>query len=97
MLEKDIEKLLDVGIALSCVRDLNELLDLILSEAQRLTNADSGSIYLVENDKLIFKVSRSNTYFARWGEEKARQIFKSYEMPITKSSIAGYVALTASP
>jgi len=97
MIEKDFEKLLDVGIALSSVRDLDELLDLILSEAQRLTNADSGSVYLVEGDKLIFKVSRSNTYFAKWGEAKTRQIFKSYEMPITKGSIAGYVALTSSP
>jgi len=94
---KDVEKLLDVGIALSSVRDLDELLDLILSEAQLMTNADSGSIYLVEGDKLIFKISRSNTYFARWGENKTRQIFKSFEMPITKGSIAGYVALTSKP
>ncbi|MDD5687692.1 MAG: HD domain-containing protein [Elusimicrobia bacterium] len=95
MLSRDFEKLLNVGIALSSVHDLDTLLDMILSEAQRLTNADSGSIYLVEGDKLIFKTSRSNTYFKRWGEKKTREIFKSFEIPITKKSISGYVALTS--
>ena len=97
MLTKNIEELLNIGIALSSVHDLDKLLDMILSEAQKLTSADSGSIYLVEGDKLIFKTSRSNTYFKRWGEKKTREIFKSFEMPITKQSIAGYVALTCRP
>lgn len=91
------EELLNIGIALSSVHNLDTLLDMILSEAQRLTGADSGSIYLVEGDKLVFKTTRSNTYFKRWGEKKTREIFKSFELPITKQSIAGYVALTAKP
>ena len=97
MLTNGFKELLNIGIALSSVHDLDKLLDMILSEAQKLTNADSGSIYLVEGDKLIFKTSRSNTYFKRWGEKKTREIFKSFEMPITKQSIAGYVALTCQP
>ncbi len=97
MLANGFKELLNIGIALSSVHDLDKLLDMILSEAQKLTNADSGSIYLVEGDKLIFKTSRSNTYFKRWGEKKTREIFKSFEMPITKQSIAGYVALTCQP
>ncbi|HAX62393.1 MAG TPA: diguanylate cyclase [Elusimicrobia bacterium] len=97
MLTDGFKELLNIGIALSSVHDLDKLLDMILSEAQKLTNADSGSIYLVEGDKLIFKTSRSNTYFKRWGEKKTREIFKSFEMPITKQSISGYVALTCQP
>jgi len=97
MLIENIQKLIDIGIALSSIHNLDKLLDLILSTAQTLTNADSGSIYLVEKDKLIFKASRSNTYFTRWGEEKTKKIFKNFEMPVTKNSIAGYVALTLQP
>ncbi|MFA5779669.1 MAG: HD domain-containing phosphohydrolase [Elusimicrobiota bacterium] len=97
MLANGFKELLNIGIALSSVHDLDKLLDMILSEAQKLTSADSGSIYFVEGDKLIFKTSRSNTYFKRWGEKKTREIFKSFEMPITKQSIAGYVALTCQP
>ncbi|MDO8734242.1 MAG: GAF domain-containing protein [Elusimicrobiota bacterium] len=97
MLADGFKELLNIGIALSSVHDLDKLLDMILSEAQKLTTADSGSIYLVEGNKLIFKTSRSDTYFKRWGEKKTREIFKSFEMPITKQSIAGYVALTCQP
>ena len=95
MIQKNFERLLDIGIALSGVHDLDKLLDFILKEAQALTGADSGSIYLVNKDKLIFKTSRSNTYFKRWGEEETKKLFKSFEMPITKASISGYVALTS--
>jgi putative two-component system response regulator len=97
MIVDGFEELLNIGIALSSVLDLGELLDMILFEAQRLTCADSGSIYLIEGDKLIFKTIRSNTYFKKWGEVKTREIFKSFEMPITKQSIAGYVAIMAKP
>ncbi len=94
ILSAGFEKLLNIGISLSSVQNLDELLDMILSEAQFLTNADSGSIYLVNGDTLIFKTSRSNTYFKKWGEAKTKQVFKSFEIPITKESIAGYVAIT---
>lgn len=97
MITKDFEDLLKIGMALSSVHDLDMLLDMILLEAQRLTGADGGSIYLVEQDKLIFKAVRSDTFFKKWGPEKTRQIFKSFEMPITKDSIAGYVALSLKP
>ena len=64
-------------------------------EAQGIMSCDGASIFLVENNKLIFKAMRSGTYFKMWGEEKTRAIFKTFEMPLTKNSIAGYVALTA--
>jgi GAF domain-containing protein len=45
-LSEDFEKLLNVGIALSSIHDLQKLLDLILQEARRLTRADAGTLYL---------------------------------------------------
>ena len=88
------EKLIKVGIALSSTRDLNELLDLILTEARELTNADAGSIYLLEGDVLRFVSSQSQTLFDRLGEEKARALFEEFTMPLNKGSIAGYVGVT---
>ncbi|MFH1540910.1 MAG: HD domain-containing phosphohydrolase [Elusimicrobiota bacterium] len=91
---RDFEELLNIGVALSSVHNLDKLLDMILFSAQKLTSADSGSIYLVSDGKLVFKVFRSNTYFKRLGEKRTREIFKSFEMPIAKQSIAEYVATT---
>ncbi len=98
MIEKNesVKRLLQVGIALSSVENLDTLLDLILKEAQELMGCDGASIFLLENDKLVFKAMRSGTYFKMWGEDKTRATFKTFEMPLTKNSIAGYVAITAS-
>ncbi len=93
-LAEDFEKLLNVGIALSSVHDLEKLLDLILLEARRLTQADAGTLYLVSGDKLIFKVSQCQSLIDRLGEKQMRQMYQSFEMPISRESIAGYSALT---
>jgi len=90
---EDFEELLNVGIALSSVHDLENLLDLILKEARRLTRADAGTLYLVKGDKLIFKVCQCQSLIDRWGEEQMRKMYQSFEMPISRDSIAGYAAL----
>jgi len=91
---EEFEELLNVGIALSSVRDLEKLLDLILKEARRLTRADAGTLYLVKGDKLVFKVSQCQSLIERWGEERMRKMYQSLEMPISRDSIAGYAVLT---
>lgn len=90
----DLEKLLTVGIALSSVHDLEKLLDLIVLEARRLTQADGGTLYLVKGDKLIFKVSQCQSLIDRLGETRMRQMYQSFEMPVSRESIAGYSAMT---
>ncbi len=91
---EDFEKLLNLGIALSSVHDLEKLLDLILREARRLTQADAGTLYLVKDHKLTFKVSQCQSLSDRVGEESVRRMYQAYEMPISRESIAGYAALT---
>ncbi|MBM4332927.1 MAG: GAF domain-containing protein [Deltaproteobacteria bacterium] len=93
-LAEDFEKLLNVGIALSSIHDLEKLLDLILKEARRLTRADAGTLYLAKDGQLIFKVSQCQSLTERWGEARMRQMYESFSMPISRESIAGYVALT---
>jgi putative two-component system response regulator len=90
----DFEKLLNVGIALSSIHDLEKLLDLILQEARRLTQADAGTLYLVKDRQLIFKVSQCQSLIKKFGEAGMRQMYQSFSLPISKESIAGYVALT---
>lgn len=45
-----LQKLTKVGIALSAVRELPVLLEMILDEARELTNCDGGTLYLAEGD-----------------------------------------------
>jgi HD-GYP domain-containing protein (c-di-GMP phosphodiesterase class II) len=91
---EDFDKLLNLGIALSSVHDLEKLLALILKEARRLTQADAGTLYLVKDHKLTFKVSQCQSLSVRLGEESMRRMYQAFEMPISRESIAGYAALT---
>lgn len=85
-----IEKLLDIGAALSSAQDLGGLLNLILSKSREITYSDAGSVYLVdhgdEQSKLLFKVAQNAS--------KPRLSFKEFTLPLTDKSLAGYVAIT---
>ncbi|MEG4075919.1 HD domain-containing phosphohydrolase [Microcoleus sp. Pol14C2] len=85
-----IEKLLDIGAALSSAQDLGELLNLILSKSREITYSDAGSVYLVdhsdETSKLLFKVAQNAS--------KPSLSFKEFALPLTDKSLTGYVAIT---
>ena len=89
-----LEVLNKIGIALSSETDLSRLLELIVREARYFTSADAGSLYLVDLDKnrLHFEVAQNDTLKKR--THLKPETFKPYSLPLTKRSIAGYVAIT---
>ena len=90
-LEAQIRKLNAIGIALSNERNLNKLLEVIVREARGFTRADGGSLYIKEGKKLNFTVAQTESLEKRDGKKEP---FKSFYLPLTKGSIAGYVAVT---
>ncbi|HBE61100.1 MAG TPA: phosphohydrolase [Cyanobacteria bacterium UBA11149] len=85
-----IEKLLAIGTALSSSNNLEELLNLILSKSREITYSDGGSVYLIDRSyntpRLIFKVAQNDSL--------PNAPFNEFAMPLTRQSLAGYVALT---
>lgn len=51
-----IERLNSIGTALSAEQDHTRLLELILLGAKELTGADGGSLYILEDDRLHFRL-----------------------------------------
>ena len=43
-----LNKVIPIGVSLSAEKDFNRLLESLVVEAQNFTNADAGSLYLVE-------------------------------------------------
>jgi PAS domain S-box-containing protein len=86
------QKLIEISIALSSETDLPNLLEKIIQELRRITNADGGSLCLKENSNLRFEIAQNDTLRRLKGEDY--QFFKPFEILISKRSIAGYVALT---
>jgi HD-GYP domain-containing protein (c-di-GMP phosphodiesterase class II) len=88
----EIENLLNIGIALSAEKDLNRLLEMIVTEARRITNADAGTLYLKQQDVLYFRISQNQTLKIRQGGDG--ELLNLPPVPIKKENVSGYVALT---
>jgi HD-GYP domain-containing protein (c-di-GMP phosphodiesterase class II) len=84
-----LEQILEIGRALASEKDLDKLLNLVLTQARRLTGADGSSIYTLDKEgKLYFRLlqnasttSTSNAQMTLVGDY----------------SIAGYVSRTGEP
>ena len=53
-INKNLEKLNKIGIALSAEKNLHKLLEMIVDEAMDITNADAGTLYLMIDNKIVF-------------------------------------------
>ena len=74
------------------LKDLDSLLERILTEARRFTRADAGTIYLATRSRLHFNFVQNDTLFK--SKSTAKRDFLKATLPLDKSSIAGYVAVT---
>ena len=61
MTQEQMNRILEIGIALTSEKDIHILLERILSEAMTFTNCDAGTLYLKEGDFLRFAILRNNT------------------------------------
>ena len=80
---------------LAHIADLDALLDRVLLEGRRLTRADAGSIYLIENGVLHFSYIHNDTLFKSCRSHK--HLYSRNILEINRNSLAGYVALTGEP
>jgi response regulator RpfG family c-di-GMP phosphodiesterase len=91
-MKRDTLKLFRTIETLYTVKDLDSLLENILTEARHFVNADAGTIYLASKGSLYFNFVQNDTLFK--GETKDRYIAPGVALPIDKKSLAGYVAKT---
>ena len=88
-------KILQVMEKLAHIKDVHALLAEVLLQARRLTRADAGSIYLIENNVLNFSYIHNDTLFGASGVN--RYLYASHTLAVDNHSLAGYVALSGKP
>jgi HD-GYP domain-containing protein (c-di-GMP phosphodiesterase class II) len=89
---EQVEDILNIGIALSMEKDRNRVLEMIVTEARRITRADGGTLYLCDGKYLTFKIIQNETM----------QVFKGGKgepidlppVPMSRDNVSSYVALT---
>ena len=79
---------------LSSYRDAYSILDRILSKAREITRADAGTIFLREDEELVFAYTHNDSLFST--DDAHKYAYSAIRLPISEKSIAGYVAATGS-
>ena len=87
---RELQEVAQVGVSLSTVRNHSVLLTMILGKARELSRSDAGSLYLLDEQNgekvLRWKLAQNDSIDVEGFEEKI--------LPITRKSLAGYVAMT---
>jgi response regulator RpfG family c-di-GMP phosphodiesterase len=91
--ERKLESLINIGIEINQIKDLDILMEKILGEARRFVNADAGSIYIREKDSLKFSYTQNATLEKKL-PDGGKLIYSTFTIPIDTNSIAGYAAAT---
>ncbi len=86
-----IDLITRVSLDLDTIKDVDLLLEKILSYAKEFFNADAGSIYLKEGDNLKFSHTQTDSLQKRLDPGK-KLIYRTFLIPIDNNSIVGYVA-----
>lgn len=91
--KQKVEALSRLGVELSHVQDLDILMEEVLTQARRFVNADAGSIYIRENDRLNFSYTQNDTLQNRLAPGD-KLIYSTFSIPVNEESIAGFAAHT---
>ncbi len=89
----DLEHILRTDSELNNIHDLDLLLERILLESRRVVNADAGSIYVKEGERLFIRYSQNNTLQSRLPPHQ-KLPYNIFSLPIDDKTISGYCALT---
>lgn len=99
-----LRTVIPIGVSLSAEKDFNRLLETVLKQAQEITNADAGTLYLVEDDqRLRFMIVRNLSLGLMMGGTSGNPVtfepiplYKADGEP-NRANVASYVALTGEP
>jgi diguanylate cyclase (GGDEF)-like protein len=92
-----LKQLIQIGIALTSERELATLLEQIVAEARKFTNAEAGTLYLRDGDTLRFAVAQNDVLRERMGEREMRRQLTAQPLRLSQPSLASYVARTGRP
>ena len=93
MVDQDIQKrLLDIGLALTKETDYDRLLDKIITGARDITHCDGGTLYLLRDNQLHYKIMQTKSLNIYVGSDGAPVTIKPLELE--KDNVSSYCAIT---
>ncbi|MCR4733774.1 MAG: GAF domain-containing protein [Treponema sp.] len=89
--EDKLQQIIGIERTLGEIQDVDVLLERILTETRRIVNADAGSIYVVEGNRLRIKYGQNDTQLKELAPGE-KLPYLSFSFAIDERSICGYVA-----
>jgi hypothetical protein len=95
-----LQRVIPIGVALSAERDFNRLLETLVVEAQSVTHADAGTLYLLEDKVLKFVILRNTSLGISMGGTSNNNIslepvrLYNEDGSENRANVASYAALT---
>ncbi|MBL8967981.1 MAG: HD domain-containing protein [Spirochaetaceae bacterium] len=90
---RDMRDIIQIDSEINKIQDSDLLLERILLEARRVVNAEAGTIYVKDGEKLNFKYSQ-NALKERELPPGTKLPYSSFSLLINEKTISGYVAKT---
>ena len=91
--KNSLRGIIQIDSELNTIQDVDILLERILFEARHVVNADAGSIYVKEGEKLAIKYSQNDTI--QQGLAPGEKLFYNiFSIDINEKTVSGYVAQT---
>jgi len=98
---EQIRRLTQIGVALSAERNIDRLLELIVEEARRFTNADGGTLYIMSGDEkaLQFEIVQNDSLNVRMGGTAGEITWPPVQLynedgTLNYSNVSSYTALS---
>ena len=96
---KMLRVVIPTGVALSAEKNFNRLLETVVIESQKLTNADGGTLYLLDDRQLKFVILRNTSLNIFMGGSGSAITFDPIPLyhkdgSPNRSNVASYAALT---
>ena len=91
--EDKLQKIMEIERQLNEIQDVDVLLERILTETRHIVNADAGSIYVVEEDRIKIKYGQNDTHLKELAPGE-KLPYSCFSFPINEKQISGYVAST---
>ncbi len=92
---EEVTSILKIIDDLNSLKDVDTILDRILTESRRLAHADAGSIFLIQDKDLVFSYVQNDTLYDH--ESGRVALYQNLTLPMSHESIVGHVALTREP
>jgi diguanylate cyclase (GGDEF)-like protein len=89
-----LERLLQLNLAIMEEPDATALMNRVVTEARRFTNAEAGTLFLRQGADLAFAVVQNDHLVRIVGPRGLKALLEGSRLPVDRPSLAGYTART---